>query len=100
MNFNFYFFGIGIGMVCVFYDGFVEYEDEIFVLIFQMVKDVVEFFNWVVEFEMDDCKRMGMKVMVVIFVLWVFSVWVKCYKWVWLKMRKVIYDFLVEIKVC
>lgn len=98
-NFNFYFFGIGIVMVCVLYDGLVEYEDDIFVIIFQMVKDVIEFFNWVVEFEMDDCKCMGMKVLVIIFVLFVMSVWVKWYKWVWFKLRKIVYDFFKEGKI-
>lgn len=34
MNYNFYFFGGGIVMVWVLFDGFVEYDDGIFVIIF------------------------------------------------------------------
>ena len=42
--------------------------------------------------EMDDRKRMGMKVLVVTSVLFAMSVWVKRYKWAWLKSRKIVYD--------
>ncbi|KAH8179943.1 cytochrome c1 family protein [Sarocladium implicatum] len=99
MNFNPYFPGTGIGMARVLYDGLVEYEDETPASTSQMAKDVVEFLNFAAEPEMDDRKRMGMKVVVVTSVLWALSVWVKRYKWAWLKTRKVAYDPPAETKV-
>ena len=43
--------------------------------------------------------RAGMKVLVVTSVLWAMSVWVKRYKWAWLKSRKLAYDPPAETKV-
>lgn len=99
MNFNPYFPGTGIGMARVLYDGLVEYEDETPASTSQMAKDVVEFLNWAAEPEMDDRKKMGVKVMVVTSVLWALSVWVKRYKWAWVKTRKISYDPPAETKV-
>lgn len=99
MNFNPYFPGTGIGMARVLYDGLVEYEDETPASTSQMAKDVVEFLNWAAEPEMDDRKKMGMKVLVVTAGLWAISVWVKRYKWAWLKSRKMTYDPPAETKV-
>ncbi|PHH67587.1 hypothetical protein CDD82_1302 [Ophiocordyceps australis] len=99
MNFNPYFPGTGIGMARVLYDGLVEYEDETPASTSQMAKDVVEFLNWAAEPEMDERKRMGMKVLVVTSVLWALSVWVKRYKWAWLKSRKIAYEPPAETKV-
>ncbi|KAH8158922.1 hypothetical protein CIB48_g9328 [Xylaria polymorpha] len=92
LNFNPYFPGTGIAMARVLYDGLVEYEDETPATTSQMAKDVVEFLNWAAEPEMDDRKRMGMKVLVVTSVLTALSIWVKRYKWASLKSRKIIYD--------
>ncbi|EJP68932.1 cytochrome C1 family protein [Beauveria bassiana ARSEF 2860] len=92
MNFNPYFPGTGIAMARVLYDGLVEYEDETPASTSQMAKDVVEFLNWAAEPEMDDRKKMGMKVLVVTASLWAISVWVKRYKWAWLKSRKLAYE--------
>jgi ubiquinol-cytochrome c reductase cytochrome c1 subunit len=99
MNFNPYFPGTGIGMARVLYDGLVEYEDGTPASTSQMAKDVVEFLNWAAEPEMDDRKKMGMKVLVATSALWALSVWVKRYKWAWLKTRKVSYDPPAETKV-
>ncbi|KAH7328632.1 cytochrome C1 family protein [Stachybotrys elegans] len=99
MNFNPYFPGTGIGMARVLYDGLVEYEDGTPASTSQMAKDVVEFLNWAAEPEMDERKKMGMKVMVVTASLWALSVWVKRYKWAWLKSRKLEYDPPAETKV-
>lgn len=82
----------------VLFDGIVEYEDETPATTSQMAKDVVEFLNWAAEPEMDDRKRMGMKVVVVTSVLWALSVVVKRYKWAWLKSRKTVYDPPKETK--
>ena len=92
MNFNPYFPGTGIAMARVLYDGLVDYEDGTPASTSQMAKDVVEFLNWAAEPEMDDRKRMGMKVMTVTTVLIALSIWVKRYKWAWLKSRKIAYD--------
>ncbi|POR36584.1 Cytochrome c1, heme protein, mitochondrial [Tolypocladium paradoxum] len=99
MNFNPYFPGTGIAMARVLYDGLVEYEDGTPASTSQMAKDVVEFLNWAAEPEMDDRKKMGMKVLVVTSALWAMSVWVKRYKWAWLKSRKIAYDPPAETKV-
>lgn len=99
MNFNPYFPGTGIAMARVLYEGLVEYEDGTPATTSQMAKDVVEFLNWAAEPEMDDRKRMGMKVLVVSASLWAVSVWVKRYKWAWLKSRKIAYDPPKEVKV-
>jgi ubiquinol-cytochrome c reductase cytochrome c1 subunit len=99
MNFNPYFPGTGIAMARVLYDDLVEYEDGTPATTSQMAKDVVEFLNWAAEPEMDDRKRMGMKVLVVSASLWAVSVWVKRYKWAWLKSRKIAYDPPKEVKV-
>ncbi|PHH49752.1 Cytochrome c1,heme protein, mitochondrial [Ceratocystis fimbriata CBS 114723] len=92
MNFNPYFPGTGIAMARVLFDGLVEYEDETPATTSQMAKDVVEFLNWAAEPEMDDRKKMGMKVLVVTAGLFAASVWVKRYKWAWLKSRKLTYS--------
>ncbi|KAK4197753.1 3-deoxy-7-phosphoheptulonate synthase [Triangularia verruculosa] len=92
LHFNPYFPGTGIAMARVLYDGLVEYEDETPATTSQMAKDVTEFLNWAAEPEMDDRKRMGMKVLAITSVLFALSVWVKRYKWAWLKSRKIVYD--------
>jgi ubiquinol-cytochrome c reductase cytochrome c1 subunit len=99
MNFNPYFPGTGIGMARVLYDGLVEYEDGTPASTSQMAKDVVEFLNWAAEPEMDDRKKMGLKVIVVSSVLWALSVYVKRYKWAYLKTRKLAYDPPKDTKV-
>ena len=92
LNFNPYFPGTGIAMARVLYDGLVEYEDETPASTSQMAKDVVEFLNWAAEPEMDDRKRMGVKVLTVTAVLTALSIWVKRYKWAPIKTRKIVYD--------
>ncbi|KAL2757587.1 hypothetical protein ACRALDRAFT_1060919 [Sodiomyces alcalophilus JCM 7366] len=92
MSFNPYFPGTGIAMARVLFDDLVEYEDGTPASTSQMAKDVTEFLNWAAEPEMDDRKKMGMKVLVVTTTLWALSVWVKRYKWAWLKSRKLAYD--------
>lgn len=99
MNFNPYFPGTGIAMARVLYDGLVEYEDGTPATTSQMAKDVVEFLNWAAEPEMDDRKRMGIKVLAVSSVLFAISVWVKRYKWAWVKSRKIVYDPPKETKI-
>ncbi|KAH8675348.1 cytochrome C1 family-domain-containing protein [Xylariales sp. PMI_506] len=92
LNFNPYFPGTGIAMARVLYDGLVEYEDETPATTSQMAKDVTEFLNWAAEPEMDDRKKMGMKVLTMTTVLIALSIWVKRYKWAAIKTRKIAYD--------
>lgn len=92
LNFNPYFPGTGIAMARVLYDGLVEYEDETPATTSQMAKDVVEFLNWAAEPEMDQRKKYGMQTLIVTAILFAGSVWIKKYKWAWLKNRKITYD--------
>lgn len=66
-------------MARVLYDGLVEYEDGTPATTSQMAKDVVEFLNWAAEPEMDDRKKMGLKVVIISATLFALSVWVKRY---------------------
>lgn len=92
LNFNPYFPGTGIAMARVLYDGLVEYEDGTPATTSQMAKDVVEFLNWTAEPEMDERKKMGMKVLIIGSALFALSVWVKRYKWSPIKTRKIVYN--------
>lgn len=92
LNFNPYFPGTGIGMARVLYDGLVEYEDGTPATTSQMAKDVVQFLNWAAEPEMDQRKKMGMKVLIVTSVLTALSIWVKRYRWAAIKSRKLVYN--------
>ena len=84
-------------MARVLYDGLVEYEDKTPATTSQMAKDVVEFLNWAAEPEMDERKKMGMKVLIVVSALWALSVWVKKYKWAPLKSRKIVRHTLTPL---
>lgn len=92
LNFNPYFPGTGIAMARVLYDGLVEYEDKTPASTSQMAKDVTEFLNWAAEPEMDERKKMGMKVLIISSALFAISVWVKRYKWTPIKTRKIVYN--------
>jgi len=92
LNFNPYFPGTGIAMARVLYDGLVDYEDGTPASTSQMAKDVVEFLNWAAEPEMDQRKKMGMKVLIISTALFALSVWVKRYKWSPIKTRKIAYN--------
>ncbi|KAF8428115.1 cytochrome C1 family-domain-containing protein [Tirmania nivea] len=92
LNFNPYFPGTGIAMARVLYDGLVEYDDGTPATTSQMAKDVVQFLNWAAEPEMDQRKRMGMKVLIVTSILTALSIWVKRYRWAPIKSRKLVYN--------
>lgn len=81
----------GIAMARVLYDGLVEYEDGTPATTSQMAKDVVEFLNFAAEPEMDARKKMGVAVVTITTVLLALSIWVKRYKWVPVKTRKLVY---------
>lgn len=92
LNFNPYFPGTGIAMARVLYDGLVEYDDGTPATTSQMAKDVVQFLNWAAEPEMDQRKKMGMKVLIIAGTLTALSVWVKRYRWAAIKTRKIVYN--------
>lgn len=92
LNFNPYFPGTGIAMARVLYDGLVDYEDGTPASTSQMAKDVTEFLNWAAEPEMDQRKKMGLKVLVMTSVMLALSIWVKRYKWAPMKTRKIMYN--------
>lgn len=79
-------------MARVLYDGLVEYEDGTPATTSQMAKDVVEFLNWAAEPEMDQRKKMGLKVIAMLSTMFALSVWVKRYKWSSVKTRKLVYN--------
>lgn len=92
LQFNPYFPGTGIAMARTLFNEVVEYEDGTPASTSQMAKDVVEFLNWAAEPEMDQRKKMGLKVLALTSVLFAVSVWVKRYKWSHLKTRKLVYN--------
>ncbi|KAH8832398.1 cytochrome C1 family-domain-containing protein [Flagelloscypha sp. PMI_526] len=58
----------------------------------QMAKDVVTFLNWASEPEHDERKQIGIKAFILFTTLWAVSVYVKRYKWIPIKARKIIYN--------
>ena len=92
LNFNPYFPGTGIAMARVLFNELVEYEDGTPASTSQMAKDVTEFLNWAAEPEMDQRKKMGLKVLGITAALFAVSVWVKRYKFAYLKNRKLVYN--------
>jgi ubiquinol-cytochrome c reductase cytochrome c1 subunit len=92
LNFNPYFPGTGIAMARVLFNELVEYEDGTPASTSQMAKDVTEFLNWAAEPEMDQRKKMGLKVLGITAALFAISVWVKRYKFAYLKNRKLVYN--------
>lgn len=78
-------------MARVLFDGLVEYEDGTPATTSQMAKDVTEFLNWAAEPEMDQRKKMGLKVLTMTSILFAMSVWLKRYKWAPIKSRKLVY---------
>jgi len=92
MNYNPYFPGGAIGMARVLYDGLVEYPDETPATTTQMAKDVVQFLTWAAEPELDERKRMGLQATIMFSALFVISIWVKRYKWLPVKTRKLVYN--------
>ena len=69
MNYNTYFAGHQIGMAPPLSDGRVEYADGTEATVPQMAKDVVTFLSWAAEPELEERKRLGIKVMLFLIVL-------------------------------
>lgn len=113
MNYNAYFPGNAISMARVLFDGVVEYEDGVylscFVYVFesdfvligtpstssQMAKDVVTFLNWAAEPEHDERKKIGLKAVILFSALTAISLYVKRFKWSYIKTRKIGESFVI-----
>ncbi|WVF65322.1 hypothetical protein IAT40_000048 [Kwoniella sp. CBS 6097] len=92
MNYNPYFPGGGIAMARVLFDGLVEYDDGTPANTSQMAKDVVTFLAWAAEPEHDTRKKMGLQALIVLSSMCALSLYVKRFKWSYLKTRKIVYD--------
>jgi len=92
MYYNPYFPGGAIGMARVLFDGLVEYPDGTPATTTQMAKDVVEFLSWAAEPELDHRKRMGLQATIIMSTLLALSIWVKRFKWLPIKTRKIVYN--------
>ncbi|OLL24684.1 Cytochrome c1, heme protein, mitochondrial [Neolecta irregularis DAH-3] len=92
LNFNLYFPGTGIAMPRILFDGLVEYEDGTPATTSQMAYDVTNFLNWAAEPCLEDSKRKGLKAVVGFAVLFGISIWLKRFKWIPLKTRKIVYN--------
>lgn len=91
LNYNPYFPGGAIGMARNVYDEVVEFEDGTPATASQIAKDVSTFLAWASEPEHDDRKRMGLKAMILLSALTGLSLWIKRFKWSYLKSRKIVY---------
>ncbi|WVQ81294.1 hypothetical protein IAT38_003417 [Cryptococcus sp. DSM 104549] len=92
MNYNPYFPGGGIAMARVLFDGLVEYPDGTPATTSQMAKDVVTFLAWAAEPEHDQRKKMGLQALIILTAGFAISVYVKRFKWSYIKTRKLVYD--------
>jgi ubiquinol-cytochrome c reductase cytochrome c1 subunit len=86
LHYNPYFPGKKIAMAAPLSDGQVEYQDGTEATVEQMSKDVVSFLQWAAEPDMEARKRMGMKVMVFLFIMTVFFYVAK--KRIWSRIEK------------
>ncbi|OMH83143.1 Cytochrome c1, heme protein, mitochondrial [Zancudomyces culisetae] len=92
LHFNPYFPGGAISMAQNLYDGIVDYEDGTPATASQMAKDVVTFLDWAAQPELDDRKRKGTQVLIIVSLLLALSVWSKRHRFSSLKTRKIVYN--------
>jgi len=91
LSYNPYFAGGAIGMPQQLYDGLIEYEDGTPATISQLAKDVSTFLTWVAEPKMEERKLMGFRAIVLLSIMAGFTLYMKRFKWSYLKSRKVVY---------
>lgn len=75
-------------------DGGVEYEDGTPASASQQAKDVTTFLAWASNPEHDERKQMGLKVVVVASIMFVFAAYMKRLKWAPLKSRRIVSDVI------
>ncbi len=86
MSYNPYFSGKQIAMATPLSDGQVEYSDGTQASVEQMSKDVVNFLQWTSEPEMEQRKKMGIRVLIFLSIMTIFFYFAK--KNVWRKIHK------------
>ncbi|KIY70772.1 hypothetical protein CYLTODRAFT_419448 [Cylindrobasidium torrendii FP15055 ss-10] len=92
MNYNPFFPGGALSMGRVLFDGLVEYEDGTPATTSQMAKDVTTFLHWASEPEHDERKKYGIKAVIILSTLFCISIYVKRFKWIPIKTRKLVYE--------
>ena len=91
LHYNPYFPGGAIAMAQPLYDEQVEYEDGTPNSLSQLSKDVATFLMWASYPEHDERKKMGMKAFVISTILFGFSVYLKRFKFSYLKSKRIVY---------
>jgi ubiquinol-cytochrome c reductase cytochrome c1 subunit len=91
MHYNPYFPGGLIGMAQSLYNEVVEYEDGTPASASQIAKDVSTFLRWACEPEMDERKRMGIKVIAIGTTIMMVLFYWKRHTWTLLKSRKIVF---------
>ncbi|KAL7749831.1 cytochrome c1 [Sorochytrium milnesiophthora] len=91
LHYNPYFPGGAIAMAKNIYDEVVEFDDGTPNSAAQIAKDVSAFLAWAAEPEHDERKRMGLKAVILLSGMTVLSIWLKRFKWSYLKSRKIVY---------
>lgn len=91
LHYNPYFPGGAIAMAQSIYDEVVDYEDETPATASQIAKDVTQFLAWAAEPEMEERKRVGLKMLVFLTAMTGCAFWYKRFKWSLLKSRKIVY---------
>ena len=81
MYFNHYFPGYQIAMPPLLYDDLVEYEDGTVASADQMSEDVTVFLNWIAEPELDERKKIGLRVLIFLAVFSALLYAVKVHVW-------------------
>ncbi|KAI8834040.1 cytochrome C1 family-domain-containing protein [Chytriomyces cf. hyalinus JEL632] len=91
LHFNRYFPGGAISMARAVYDEVVDYEDGTPNNASQLAKDVTTFLTWASYPEHDERKKMGMKSIAIMGILFGLSIWYKRFKWSPIKTRQIVY---------
>ncbi|KAJ2995121.1 cytochrome c1 [Globomyces sp. JEL0801] len=91
LHYNPYFHGGAISMARAIYDEVVEFEDETPNSASQIAKDVSEFLHWASYPELDERKKMGVKMIMVCSALLGFSIWKKRHIFTNLKSKQIVY---------
>ena len=92
LHYNPYFPGGAIAMPKMLVDGGTEYDDGTPASASQQAKDVATFLTWASNPEADERKLVGLKVILVTSIMFVFAAYMKRLKWAPLKSRRLVMD--------